>query len=105
MGVSVDHGYTKFNATSELGTVDQNNLFVTGTGIFINQPDAGLSPVDLHATNTYTGLYLTNTFDVTSRFSITAGGRFNFAQIELQRPDRHQRPAQQQQPLPATSTR
>ena len=82
MGVSVDHGYTKFNASSELGTVDQN-LFVTGTGIFINQPDAGLSPVDLHATNTYTGLYLTNTFDVTSRFSVTAGGRFNFAQIEL----------------------
>lgn len=36
-GVSVDHGSTQFNAASELGTVDQN-LFVTGTGIFINQP-------------------------------------------------------------------
>ncbi|WP_245313053.1 TonB-dependent receptor, partial [Bradyrhizobium macuxiense] len=83
MGVSVDHGFTKFNATSELGTVDQN-LFVTGTGIFINQPDAGLSPVDLHATNTYTGLYLTDTFDVTNRFSVTAGGRFNLAQIDLE---------------------
>ncbi|MGY3447551.1 MULTISPECIES: TonB-dependent receptor [unclassified Bradyrhizobium] len=83
MGVSVDHGFTKFNASSELGTVDQN-LFVTGTGIFINQPDAGLSPVDLHASNTYAGVYLTNTFDVTDKFSITAGGRFNFAQIDLQ---------------------
>jgi iron complex outermembrane receptor protein len=83
MGASVDHGFTKFNAASELGTVDQN-LFVTGTGIFINQPDAGLSPVDLHATNTYTGIYLTDTFDVTNRFSVTAGGRFNYAEIDLQ---------------------
>ena len=84
MGVSVDHGFTKFNATSELGTIDQNNLFVTGTGIFINQPDAGLSPVDLHAINTYTGVYATDTFDVTNRLSVTAGGRFNLAQIDLQ---------------------
>jgi iron complex outermembrane receptor protein len=84
MGVSVDHGYTKFNATSELGTIDPNNLFVTGTGIFINQPDAGLAPVDLHATNTYTGVYLTDTFDVTNKFAVTAGGRFNLAQIDLQ---------------------
>jgi iron complex outermembrane recepter protein len=83
MGVSVDHGSTNFNATSELGTVDQN-LFVTGTGIFINQPDAGLSPVDLRALNTYTGVYATDTFDVTNRFSVTAGGRFNFAQIDLE---------------------
>lgn len=83
MGVSVDHGNTKFTATSELGTVDQN-LFVTGTGVFINQPDAGLSPVDLRATNTYTGVYLTDTFDVTNKFSVTAGGRFNYAQIDLQ---------------------
>jgi iron complex outermembrane receptor protein len=82
-GVSVDHGFTKFNAASELGTVDQN-LFVTGTGVFINQPDAGLSSVDLHAINTYTGVYLTDTFDVTNRLSVTAGGRFNLANIELQ---------------------
>jgi iron complex outermembrane receptor protein len=82
-GVSVDHGFTKFNASSELGTVDQN-LFVTGTGVFINQPDAGLSSVDLHAINTYTGVYVTDTFDVTNRLSVTAGGRFNLANIELQ---------------------
>ena len=82
-GVSVDRGFTKFNADSELGTIDQN-LFVTGTGIFINQPDAGLSPVDLHASNTYTGIYATDTFDVTNRLSVTAGGRFNLAMIDLE---------------------
>ncbi len=83
MGVSVDHGDTQFTATSELGTIDQN-LFITGTGVFIDQPAAGLSPVNLHATNTYTGIYATDTFDVTSRLSVTAGGRFNLAQINLE---------------------
>jgi iron complex outermembrane receptor protein len=82
-GASLDHGFTKFTASSELGTIDQN-LFVTGTGIFIDQPDAGLSPVNLHATNTYIGVYATDTFDVTNKLSVTAGGRFNLAQIDLQ---------------------
>jgi iron complex outermembrane recepter protein len=83
MGISVDHGYTQFTATSELGTIDQN-LFVTGTGVFINQPGDDISPVSLHAFNTYTGIYATDTFDVTSRLSVTAGGRFNVAQINLE---------------------
>ena len=82
-GFSVDHGNTKFSANSELGTVDQN-LFVTGTGVFIDQPDADVSPVSLRAINTYLGLYATDTFDITQRLSVTAGGRFNFAQINLQ---------------------
>jgi iron complex outermembrane recepter protein len=81
-GVSVDHGRTQFSATSEVGTIDQN-LFVTGTGVFIDQPDADVTPVNLRATNTYTGVYLTDTFDVTSQLSVTAGGRFNWAQVNL----------------------
>jgi iron complex outermembrane receptor protein len=83
MGASVDHGYTQFTASSELGTMDQN-LFVTGTGVFINAPDAGVVPVSVHAINTYTGIYATDTFDVTSRLAITAGGRYNVAQINLE---------------------
>jgi len=83
IGMSVDHGRTQFTATSELGTIDQN-LFINGTGVFIDQPDAGLSPVNLHAINRYTGIYATATFDVTSRLAVTAGGRFNVAQINLE---------------------
>jgi iron complex outermembrane recepter protein len=83
MGFSVDHGNTRFSGTSELGTLDQN-LFVTGTGVFIDQPAAGVSPVSLRATNTYAGFYATDTFDITQRLSVTAGGRFNIAQINLQ---------------------
>jgi iron complex outermembrane receptor protein len=81
-GVSLDHGRTQFKATSELGTIDQN-LFVTGTGVFIDQPDDDITPVSLLATNTYTGIYATDTFDLTSKLSITGGARFNVAEINL----------------------
>jgi iron complex outermembrane receptor protein len=83
VGSSVDHGRTQFRTQSELGTIDQN-FFVTGTGVFIDQPAADVTPVSLAADNTYLGVYATNTFDVTSQLSFTAGGRFNFAQINLQ---------------------
>jgi len=83
VGTSVDHGQTKFQTSSELGTIDQN-FFVTGTGVFIDQPAADITPVNLRASNTYVGVYATNTFDVTSQLSFTAGGRFNYAQINLQ---------------------
>jgi iron complex outermembrane recepter protein len=84
IGSSLDHGYTQFNAQSELGIEDPQTLFTQGIGIYLNQPDADFSLVSLHATNTYVGAYLTDTFDVTNRLSITVGGRFNFAQIDLQ---------------------
>jgi iron complex outermembrane recepter protein len=82
VGASLDRGRTRFNGNSELGTIDQS-LFVTGTGVFIDQPAADITPVNLRATNTYVGVYATDTFDITSKLSVTAGGRFNFAQINL----------------------
>ncbi|MDU1667164.1 MAG: TonB-dependent receptor, partial [Bradyrhizobium sp.] len=83
VGSSVDHGRSNFQATSELGTVD-GNFFVTGTGVFIDQPQANVAPVNLGAKNTYVGVYATDTFDITSQLAFTAGGRFNYAQINLQ---------------------
>jgi iron complex outermembrane receptor protein len=84
VGASGDHGYTQFSAASELGVTDPQTLFIQGMGIFINNPDEGQSLASLHARNTYTGLYATDTFDVTNRLSVTAGGRFNLAQINLE---------------------
>jgi iron complex outermembrane receptor protein len=84
VGLSVDRGLVQFSTTSELGTVNANQFpFVQGSGFFIDQPSGDVAPVGLGATTLYTGLYATDTFDVTSRLSITAGGRFNFAQINL----------------------
>ena len=82
IGASVDHGGVNFRASSELGSIG-SDLFVTGTGVIIAQPAGDVAPVDLKTFNTYTGLYLTDTFELTSTLSITAGGRFNVAQINL----------------------
>ena len=84
IGLSVDRGLVQFSSTSELGTVNANQFpTVQGFGLFIDQPSGDVAPVGLGANTLYTGLYATDTFDVTSRFSVTAGGRFNFAQINL----------------------
>jgi iron complex outermembrane recepter protein len=81
-GMSIDRGLTQFTGSSQLGTVDQN-LFVQGTGVYIDQPADDIAPVNLFAKNTYTGVYATDTIDVTSQLSVTAGARFNIAQIDL----------------------
>ena len=83
VGASVDRGRVNFQAASELGTIG-SDLFVTGTGVIVNQPDGSVAPVNLKTSNTYYGFYVTDTFDVTPRLSVTAGGRFNLALIRLQ---------------------
>ena len=84
VGLSADRGLVQFSTTSELATVNANQFpTVQGFGLFIDQPSGDVAPVGLGSTTLYTGLYATDTFDVTSRLSITAGGRFNFAQINL----------------------
>ncbi len=82
VGSSLDRGRVQFKASSELGTIGPD-LFVTGTGVIIAQPDGSVAPANLKTNNTYFGLYLTDTVDLTSRLSVTAGGRFNLAQIKL----------------------
>jgi iron complex outermembrane recepter protein len=82
VGASIDRGRANFQAASELGTLG-SDLFVTGTGVIVNQPDGLVAPVNLITRNTYTGLYVTDTFDVTRQLSMTAGGRFNIANIQL----------------------
>ena len=85
VGASLDYGVTRFGASAELGTIGSNYV-VNGSGIFLGpsgDPTA-IGPVSLRATNRYTGIYVLDTFDVTDAFSITAGGRFNHARIQLE---------------------
>jgi outer membrane receptor protein involved in Fe transport len=85
VGASFDSSQTHFTGTAELGTF-LPNFVLAGSGIFLGQSGSPVSdgPVNVRATNQYTGLYALDTFDVTNAFSITAGGRFNHANIELQ---------------------
>ena len=84
VGASVDRGMIRFSTTSELGTVNADQFpLVQGVGLFIDQPSGDVAPVGLGATTLYSGVYASDTFDVTPRLSVTAGGRFNYAQINL----------------------
>src|SRR5262245_16537019 len=82
VGASIDSGVTRFGASAELGTIGSNYV-VNGSGIFLGPSGSPISigPVSLRATNRYTGLYAVDTFDVTDRFSVTGGGRFNYASL------------------------
>ncbi|MEH2541382.1 MULTISPECIES: TonB-dependent receptor [unclassified Bradyrhizobium] len=85
VGASFDSGVTRFGASAELGTIGSNYV-VSGSGLFLGRSGEPVSigPVSLRATNRYTGLYALDTFDVTDAFSISGGGRFNYANIVLQ---------------------
>ncbi|WP_294534210.1 TonB-dependent receptor [uncultured Rhodoblastus sp.] len=83
LGASIDRGWTNFHGNSELGII-QDNLVVTGSGILIDTPGGFVAPVSTFATNTYVGVFALDTFNVTKELAITGGGRFNFAQIDLE---------------------
>ena len=85
VGTSIDSGVTRFGASAELGTIGSNYV-VSGSGIFLGPSGTPISigPVSLRATNRYSGIYALDTFDVTDAFSISGGGRFNYASINLQ---------------------
>jgi len=93
VGGSIDHGSTHFTSGSTLGFI-KPDLSVTssgaapgtipGLGSPIHTPgNLGFVPVDLDARNTYYGLYITDTFDVTRALALTAGGRLNVAKIRM----------------------
>jgi iron complex outermembrane receptor protein len=89
IGASVDRSKIGFQGNSELGVISPD-LFVgpsaaiPGTGQIIHTgANIGFSPVSLAAWQTYYGAYFNETFDLTNRLSLTAGGRYNLAAIDM----------------------
>ncbi len=84
VGASVDAARTAFRADAELGVI-QPDFTVRGTGVYLGASGVPVSdgPVRLIARNTYVGLYALDTLDLTARLSITIGGRFNIARLDL----------------------
>jgi len=88
-GVALAHGDTRYNAAGELGTL-LPSLEVNGSGLIIDQSRSTtaqpplLEPALLQATNTYAGVYFTDTYELSTATAWTLSGRFNRASIGLQ---------------------
>jgi iron complex outermembrane receptor protein len=89
IGGSIDRGSTSFGATSTLGYIYPDlsvgfNPAIPGNGSVIHTlGNVGYTPVSVDTRNTYYGLYVSDTFDITERLSATAGGRYNVAKIKV----------------------
>lgn len=81
-GISYDGGKTLFSARSSLGTSLVSRDF-GGPGVVIALDDGSITPVRLSATNSYYGVYASDSFDLTDALTLTLSGRANLAQIDL----------------------
>ncbi len=101
LGGSIDHGEVSFSSSAQLGVI-QPSFLVQGGGPFVGPigeictlqddgsctPTGGtdlsdIRPVSISTRNTYYGLYFLDTFDATDQLTLTAGGRFNVANIQI----------------------
>lgn len=83
-GVSFDGGISTFSASTLVGGVaGQNGVFI-GPGVTIDQPDGSIVPVRLGVTNAYYGAYFADVFHFTPELALSASGRLNVAEIDLQ---------------------
>ena len=80
MGLNLEHGFTDFKASQELGIINQD-LTVTGFNYFTSDPLAAITPVHINVANYYLGAYALDTIDLTEKLSATGGLRYNRAQI------------------------
>jgi len=81
-GVSYDHGRSNYRTSSELGEI-QPKYVVDGSDIFIDSP-LELAPRNIGTENTYWGVYFSDALDVTDALTVTVGGRYNRATIQLE---------------------
>jgi iron complex outermembrane receptor protein len=87
VGASLDYGWTRYTGNSQLGTFfnDNNTSFPIFPFPFtIDEQGSFLAPIAVNTNNTYAGLYALDTFNATDRLTVTTGGRFNFAAINLE---------------------
>ncbi len=85
IGTSYDHGKVAYTASSQLGSF-LPRFVVAPTGPYLTGPST-ITPRALTTENDYFGLYAVDTLDLTARLSLTLGGRFNYARVEITNDD------------------
>jgi iron complex outermembrane recepter protein len=81
-GFSFDGAQTQFTGASFIGGITSDSRSFIGPGVIIDEPGSN-SPVRVGVSDAYYGLFLTDTLNLTDRLALTASGRFNVAQINL----------------------
>ncbi|HEX4366618.1 MAG TPA: TonB-dependent receptor, partial [Rhodopila sp.] len=81
-GFSFDGSQTTFTAASLIGGITPDTREFVGPGVTIDEP-GGNAPVRLGISDAYYGLFVADTFNLTDRLALTASGRFNAAEINL----------------------
>jgi iron complex outermembrane receptor protein len=82
VGTSYDRGEVDYTASSQLGTF-LPKFVVAPTGPMLAGPST-IEPRFLSTTNDYFGVYAVDTLDLTDHLSLTLGGRFNYARVEIE---------------------
>jgi iron complex outermembrane recepter protein len=85
-GAVVDYAELNFLAGAVIGLINPQ-LFIEPSPWTVDTPESspfGANPVSLKGVDKDFGAYVTDTFDVTSAFSVTASGRYNSAAVDIQ---------------------
>ncbi len=95
-GATVDAARVNFYSGTQIGVINPD-LLVLPSSLIVVTPEAAqnaaiaagstaisATPVSLQSTNKTYGFYLTDTLDLTPAFSVTASGRYNVANLDLQ---------------------
>jgi iron complex outermembrane recepter protein len=89
-GATLDYANVNFYSGAQIGVINSSltvlpsDLIVNTTEDSVAGQEFGAVPVSLRSLTKDYGLYLTDTFDVTPDFSLTASGRYNDAEIDLE---------------------
>ena len=82
-GASFDGAQTEFSATALIGGLTPLARVFAGPGEVIDEPGNNV-PVRVAISDSYAGGYASDTLNLTPALAVTASGRFNFAEIDLQ---------------------
>ncbi len=82
-GASFDGAQTEFSATAFIGGLTPLTRVFIGPGVVIDEPGNNV-PVRVAISDSYLGGYASDTLNLTQSLAVTASGRLNFAEIDLQ---------------------
>jgi iron complex outermembrane recepter protein len=91
VGAALDYALTSYWTAAQIGLIN-SQLLVEPSDLFVDAPEnspgaianGDATPVSVQSLNRNRGVYLTDTFNATPDLALTASGRYNIADIDLE---------------------